>query len=432
MAIGVAYAAARWLAFDGAGAREFRDTIDYDEVARAPLASLRFFAGDHPPTVPFAYKLLGTGDGARLAGQLIFSIGCWLALAAAAVSCLRVGWMRVVGFTAVLVFSLSPNVIQWDAVLLSESISISLTAAAVGAWLLFAARPSAWAVALALMVTGAWALTRDPHTYVLLLAAVALGGSLLIARERLLRAVALAGVLVIAAVGLWSGSVGYERWQYPLQNIIAQRIAADPGALDYFRDAGMPVTPRFLELSRRYRAGSEDPFAHPAGIEDSARRREFLPFQFWLVDEGRGTYTRFLLTHPGYASDALSDLDHTLLDPDVDRYESERPGSGFGILGELFYPPGPVLPLVYLVVALGLAVAAALRWGWRATWAVPAFLIAVSLPFAVLAWHGEVLEIDRHGLIASIFLRLGTLLLALMAIDRLTGGRSQARLGPRA
>ena len=331
----MAYAAGRWLAFDGAGARAFRDTIDYDEVARAPLASLRFMAGDHPPTVPFAYKLLGTGDGTRLAGQLIFSIGSWLGLAAAAAASLRVGWLRVVGFTAVLAFSLSANVIEWDAVLLSESISISLTAALVGAWLLFAGRTSALTVALALAVTAAWALTRDPHTYVLLLAAVVLAASLLVPRERMLRGVALGGVVAIAAVGLWSGSVGYKRWQYPLQNIIAQRIADDDDALNYFRDAGMPVTPRFLELSRRYRAGAEDPFTHPAGIEDPTRRREFLPFQHWLVDEGRGTYTRFLLTHPGYASDALSDLDHILLDPDVERYESERPGSGFGILGKV-------------------------------------------------------------------------------------------------
>lgn len=430
IAIGAAYAAARWVAFDGAGAREFRDTIDYDEVARAPLASIRFMAGDHPPTVPFAYKLLGTSDGTRLAGQLIFSIACWLSLAAATAASLRVRWMQVAGFTAVLAFSLSANVIQWDAVLLSESISISLTAAAVAAWLVFAGRPSAWTVALALVVTAAWALTRDPHVYVLLIAAAVLAVSLLVPRERMLRAVALGGVVAIAALGLWSGSVGYERWQYPLQNIIAKRIAADPGALGYFRDAGMPVTPRFLELSREYRAGSPDPFAHPAGIEDPALRRTFLPFQFWLVDEGRGTYTRFLITHPGYASDAFADLDHILLDPDVADYASEQPGSGFGELGKVAYAPGPVLPLLYLVAALGLAVAAAARWGWRAAWAVPAFLIAVSLPFAVLAWHGEVLEIDRHGLIASIFLRLGALLLALMAIDRLAGGRSQARHDP--
>ena len=423
VALGVAYVAARIVAFLGVDAREFRDTIDYNEVADAPLNSRTFLSGDHPPTIPFAYKLLGDGDGGRLAGQLAFSILCWLALAATAASVLRDSWMRVLAFAAVLGFSLSIEVLLWDALLLSESISISLTAALVAAWLLFASRPSYWTVALALVVTGAWTLARDPHAYVLLMAAAVLAASLAVRNGRVLRAVALVGVLAIAATSIQSASVGYKRWEYPLQNIVAVRIAADPDDLDWFRDAGMPVTDEFLDRAEKYRAGADDPFAHPAGIENPDLRDTFLPFQFWIVDEGRGAYLEFLATHPGYVADAFGDLDHTLLDPEVERYQSEDPPWSFGALPYPFYPPGPVLPLVFLTAALALAVIAARRARPPPTWAVPLFLVASSLPFAVLVWHGEVLEIDRHGLIASQFLRLGALLLLIMALDDLIAGR---------
>jgi hypothetical protein len=121
-----------------------------------------------------------------------------------------------------------------------------------------------------------------------------------------------------------------------------------------------------------------------------------------------------------------------LLDPDVDRYQSEQHPSSFGLLPKLLYPPGAILPLAYLGVALALAGVPLRRGRPSPIWAVPIFLVAVSLPFAVIVWHGEVLEIDRHGLIASVFLRLGALLLALMAADRLADGRSPTRRASRA
>lgn len=434
LAIAVAYVATRSFAFLGVEARAFNDTTDYNEMAAAPIFSSKFLAGDHPPTVPLFYKVLGTGDGARLAAQLVFSVVCWLGLAAVTTSVLRDARVRVAAFAAILCFSLASQIVLWDALLLSESFSLSLTAALVAAWLLFAQRPGAWTVAVALAVTALWTLARDPHAYVLLVAAVGLAVSLLVRGGRGLRAIALAGVLAIALVSLQSASVGYKRWQYPLQNVVAKRIAADEEALDHFADAGMPVTPRFLELSRRYRTGTNtpDPFAHPAGITNPDRRPRYLPFQFWLVEDGRHTYTTYLLTHPGYVAKAFGDFDHVLLDPHVEWYRSEESPAEVALLPDLVYPPGAVLPPIYLAIALSLAVLAARRVRPPPAWAVPAFMIASSLPFALVAWHGEVLEIDRKGLIASVFLRLGALLLALMALDRVAAGRSRAPRDPRA
>jgi hypothetical protein len=416
------YVLARVIAFDGAEAREFHDTIDYKEVADAPILSKKFLAGDHPPTVPLVYKLLGTGDR-LLAGQLVFSIACWLALAAATASTLRDRRVRVVAFAAILAFSLSQGILLWDSVLLSESVSISLTAALVAAWLLFIRRPALWSLALVLVLTGFWGLARDPHAYVLLLVAAVLGASLLLRGQRLLKAVAIAGVVAVAAISFVSASAWYKRWQYPLQNIVALRISADPGALRHFERAGMPVTQEFVDLSRQYRADGVDPFHHPAAYGAPEFRAEFLPFQVWLMEEGRHTYVEYLLTHPGYVAKGLDEIDHILLDPSVSSYRSERPPSRFRVLPDLVYPASTLQMLLYLALAVALAAAVAVRKRPPTTWALPIFLALSSLPFALVVWHGEVLEPDRKGLIPSQFLRLGTLLLVLMAVDELVRRR---------
>jgi hypothetical protein len=423
LAIAVAYVAVRVLAFTGVDAREFQDTIDYRDVAAAPLWSAGFLAGKHPPTLPLLYKILGSGD-LCLDGQVAISTACWLALATATASAIRHPRVRLAAFAAILCFSLSRDVVMWDSILLSESISLSLTAASVAAWLLVVRRPGPVPLALALGATTLWTLARDPHAYVALLAAAALALSLVMGGHRRLRAIAALGLVAMATASLWSASVGFKRWQYPLQNLVTLRVAADPAGLDYFKRAGMPVTPRFVELSRQYRETGLDPFHYPAAYGDPSLRSQFLPFQIWLMREGRHVYTTYLLTHPGAVAAAFGELDHVLLAPRVDYYQSSRPPRAFPLPANVFFPRAPVLPLVYLAVVVLMAVAVTTRAGPRREWAVPIFLVASSLPFAVLVWHAEVLEADRHGLICTIFLRLGTLILGLMLADELVRGRS--------
>jgi hypothetical protein len=83
--------------------------------------------------------------------------------------------------------------------------------------------------------------------------------------------------------------------------------------------------------------------------------------------------------------------------------------------------------LAWLAIAGALAATVAMRWGARREWAVPLFLIAASGPFALFVYHAGAQELDRHALIPSILLRLGVLLLVLMAVDQLLRGRRAAR-----
>ncbi|MEK6276667.1 MAG: hypothetical protein AABM29_01450 [Actinomycetota bacterium] len=394
-----------------------------------PLFSEEFVAGWRAPTLPLLYKVLSS-DGLRIAGQLAISITCWLALAAVLSSSLADRRMQVLGFVSVLVFSLSPEILLWDPDLLSESISISLTAALAASWLLLLRDPTGFRVALMLAIAAAWTWARDPHPYLLLLLAAVVAASLLVGGRKRVRVVIVAGLVAISAAGILSASVGYPRWQYPLQNVIVLRISADPEALEYFEDEGMPVTRRFVKLTRSYRETDIDPFLYPVDPVEP-----LMGFQYWFQEEGRGPYARFLLTHPGFVDNAFGHLDNALLYPDVDgvdQYESEQGPWRFPLFTDLLYPRNPWLPLVYLGAVIGLAIAAFARAGPRLYWVVPAFLIGSSLPFAVFLYHGDAIEIDRHAFIASLFLRLGTLLLLLMAVDRLLTARASATERPEA
>jgi len=313
---------------------------------------------------------------------------------------------------------------MWDPLLLSESLSVSLTAALAASWLWLLRDPTWPRVALMLATAAAWTLARDPHAYVIALLAVTVAVSLLAGERRRIRAVAAAGLVAIAAAGIVSANADFPRWLYSLQNVVALRAAADPGKLDYFADAGMPVTHRFLVLSRRYRETGEDPFLFPV---DPVHPADLQPFQVWLADHGRRTYFRYLLTQPAYVAEAFGDFKRALLFPHVRRYASSSGPWRFPLLPDVLYPRNAWMPLVYLALAVGLALAAFRAAGPRLSWAIPAFLILGSVPFALVSYHGGALEVDRHALLPSLFLRLGTLLLALMALDRLLSRRAGGR-----
>jgi hypothetical protein len=425
------YVLFRLIGFLDADPRTFRDTSGYEDVAGYSILSPGFLAGGRAPTLPLLYKLV-TGDEARIWAQLVISIACWLAVAAAVAGTVRERLLRPLGFGAVLLFSLAPEIVLWDAVLLSESVSLSLTAALIAAWLWIARRPSPWSYGAMLALTAAWVMARDPHAYVVVGLALVLALSIAMSRTwggpRRLRATAAAALVALAAISFASANVRYARLAFPVQNVISVRISDEPDQLAYFEDAGMPVTPKLLAAMERQRE-TESALAgpgYPPTSDTPEHLRDATPFHRWLLTKGQSAYTRFLLTHPGVVAEAFGHLGQVLLDPEVAFYASHAsPWSG-GPAAAAIYPRRASVALAWLALAVGLGAFVGLRFGPRPEWVVPAFLIAASLPLAIIVYHGEVLELDRHGLVSSVFLRLGALLLILFAVDRWLQARSEA------
>jgi hypothetical protein len=291
----------------------------------------------------------------------------------------------------VLLFSATTQIILWDPLLLSESVSLSLTALLLAAWLLFVRSPTWLGVAGVLGITLLWTFARDSHAYVVLITALVVLGSLAQRSYRPQKAALTAGSVVIFALGVASANAGV-RWYQPMRDILLNRVAVDPGMEKYFADRLGPS---------------------------------------WRDVDARRVYARYLLTHPGYTfgdpffgtqTTPFSSTDNAsaLLDPDFRIYNdnaSDRAMPLPRLVGNLVYVPEKRNVLIVLLLVVAGAAAVAVRFGLSRLWIVPAVAIASTVPHGLVSYHLSGLEVDRHALEVAVILRLGLLILAAFAVD---------------
>ena len=377
------------------------DTPTYEDVSRASLLSADFWAGGRPFTVPLLWKLVAD-DQARIVAQLLLSIVAWLVLAAAVATCLRHRVAVKAAFALVLLFGTTTEIILWDPLLLSESVSLSLTVLMVAAWLVFLRRPSWAMVAVVLGATLLWTFTRDSHAYLLLFTALLLLVSLAQRAFRPQKAALAAGSVVIALLSVTSANEGL-RWYQPMRDILLNRVAVDPEMQSYFER----------------RLGPQ-----------------------WRDADARRVYARYLVTHVGYTlgdpffgsqTTPFSSTDNAraLLDPDFRIYNDNAADRGLPLpaaVDDVAYVHGKWIVLT-LTLVVGLAAAfVALRFGLPPPSLVPAALILSTIPHGLAVYHLSGLEVDRHALEVAVLLRLGVLLLALFALDALLEARRRRQV----
>jgi hypothetical protein len=368
------------------------DTPTYEQVSAASLLSTEFWAGARPFTVPMLWKLFGD-DHVRIVAHLVLSIVCWLVLAAAVAAAIRQKLVRRVAFALVLLFSATTEVILWDPLLLSESVSLSLAALLVAAWITFVGAPSWLTVAGVLGATVLWTFVRDSHAYVSLFVAVAVLASLAYRSGRPYKAVLAAGIVVVAALSVVSANAGF-RWYQPMRDILLNRVAADRGMEEYFAT----------------RLGPN-----------------------WRESDARRVYARYLITHPAYTFGdpffgsqttpfSSADSASALLDPDLRIYNDNAADRGLPLpaaVDDAVFVHGKKSMFALVLVIAVAAAAVAIRFRASPVWIVPVVMLVSTVPHALVAYHLSGLEVDRHALEAALLLRVGTLILALIALDAL-------------
>lgn len=368
------------------------DTPTYEQVSAVSLLSTDFWAGARPFTVPLLWKLFGD-DHLRIVAHLTLSIVAWLALAAAVATAIQLRLVRRLAFSLVLLFSATTEIILWDPLLLSESVSLSLAAVLVAAWVWLVRAPSWSRVAAVLCATLLWTFVRDSHAYVALFVAVAVFASLAYRSGRPYKAALAAGSVVVALLGMASASEG-SRWYQPMRDILLNRVAADRGMEDYFEARLGPG---------------------------------------WRDADARRVYARYLLAHPAYTFGdpffgsqttpfSSADSASALLDPDLRIYNDNAADRALPLPAlvddaAFVHGKGVVLALVFFIAALAAAVA--FRFRASPVWIVPVVMLISTIPHGLVAYHLSGLEVDRHALEAAVLLRVGALILALFALDAL-------------
>jgi hypothetical protein len=269
-------------------------------------------------------------------------------------------------------------------------------------------------VALALL----WATARDPNGYVLLCALVFPATWVVRSRHRRLPAALLAGLLVAAVAGI-AASNGSERWEVPLVNVIGHRILPDGGATAMFHSRGMPqLTPQV-----EHALGA-------TGFIDHERLREspgWADFDRWLDDAGRQTYIRYLAAHPGQAIATTFGARRQLFEVRPPPSPSNYPLADYRPVGMaeplprwltgVVFPPGGGQLLLLLAAVAAASIALRRRGAGTRFWTLPAALVALAVPHALVVTLGDTSELTRHALLLGVTVRVAVVVAAVQVLD---------------
>ena len=396
-----AFALLRFYAVTGLGTTTFPDTNSYRTLD---------FLGAAPRlwTVPLVYKII-SADGARVAFQLLLGIGCWSTLAIVVAGIPRSPALARIGAGAVLILGLTIQVTQWDMTLLSESISNSLTILTIAGILLVARRQTTAAFALLLTALLLWTFARQVNTIILLLT---LPFALVVAFRQLRRRSALIltyFLVVITAWGIYDTSRDTGIWYLNSYGIYAERYVGDPNAEKYFTDHHIPLTDQIRADHAKYQGGNSPGYKNPAVYKA-------------FKDHWRPAYVQYLITHPfSTLRKPLNDAS-TLLAVNVP-YGRPRAVLPDPVQNSAFGVSGGDFPFLFLaVVALWIAARTRRKEMSASDWAGAA-IVAIGLVWYLVVWHLSADELVRLEVPVALTLRLGLLVLALTATDRLLAAR---------
>ncbi|MCX8024097.1 MAG: hypothetical protein N3A60_02715 [Thermanaerothrix sp.] len=401
--------------------RTFYDAYSYVVVAEKPLASAAFWMADRPFSLPLLYKVLGvttanyndSGAMYRVAtAQRWLSIFAWSALAVTVALSLRQRWIRLLGFAIILLFSLALEVSLWDFLLLSESLSFSFFALVLAGWLALlkmgghqfrgASLLGDTLMVINVCFMGLYSFTRDSNLYFLLIAAVVFA-LYLVLRWRTLHlrwpfVGLILGILVLLGIQNYTLIHG-NRWQIHIYDNLKVRIMPDSQVRAFFVNAGLPLTPRFLEIQalsqRQYQVAM---FTEPA----------LQPVREWIEEKGRATYLVYLLSRP--LPTLLEPLRHAYQLFNGNNTEYRRPigplSRRLELVDALMYPRWMGILGAFLLLGLGGAIGYWRGQDINPIWVLILILMASLYPLMLLVWHGNPLEIERHAAQIGIQVRL--------------------------
>ena len=233
------------------------------------------------------------GTETLVRNQTVISILCWVAGALLLGSSLNGWFAKALTVLLVLAFGFVPQVADWDSILSSESLSISLFILLIG--LLVKVLPNgeddkagSWIAAVLLLpVNALWVFTRDTNSYFVVIEALILilGGIIYWIRRKGQRVSALLCGFCLAALFVFQQGTfrESERWLLPLLNNMTANIFPYEERVEFFEENGMPADEEILSLK-----GS----AEYNQIYDNEL------FIRWAKRYGMSTYQKFLLSMP--------------------------------------------------------------------------------------------------------------------------------------
>ena len=382
------------------------------------LFDLSFYASERPFTSDLFFKLCGSNPEYAVAGQKVMSLLCWSILGLAAAALVPGPAARIVFY--LLFFSLQFwwNIAAWNCIIRSESLSFSFFAAWLACVLFFLHKPSAQRLILLSVISLFFSFIRDNLPYSVLLFALLLAVIAFICRLKQYKKYFTAYIMIMVVIFVLqsiSCQVG-KRHQFPLINVIFQRILPDEKYTQWFIEKGLPADDTLLRWKGKW--GSSNDFA-------LYRDGKYDKFMDWTLHEGKYVYAYFLLSHPRYtittpllAKDKL--LSYNLFQYTYYNYPKDSRLSNWidmvflVLYGLLNFPAAIGLTLVSLYCFIKQR---------EMIYSIPTLLTATFLFNAMFIYHADAMEVSRHSLMNVIAFQTISCLALLLVYKQYRGGK---------
>ncbi len=397
------------------------DTQSYVDASQAPLFSKEIMTGRRLLTTNLVYKIFEPEEGYQITVngsiettrraiqpgfdritifQLIISVVGWGALAFVTAEFLKDPLMKILGSVFVLMFAFTPQMADWDSILMSESLTFSLFALqlAFAIKIVFSLyrNPNAdirpWFISWA-VVFFFWVFLRDSNLLAAIATIFVLSGSLVFQNYRKNKYIYTGIILlvIITALGI-ATSTNSIRSQVQIANIYKDDIFSDRGLISIFKDLGMPQP-------------------------DSAEYRA------WFKKNGARTLFRFMLSHPGYSiTKIIRDFPQTFTEIKQTYFKVPELGKAresLSLIGDALHPEETTPFLIGGLLLAGISYLAIPNtdflirpWTWIAIWL---FLTASATMIPTIL--GDTWALNRHALFSTMIYRLCMWLFPIIILD---------------
>ena len=396
------------------------DTITYVEAAQVPLFSAEIMTGRRLLTTNLIYKVFEPEDGYEILVngsidttrrifqpgfdkivilQLALSILGWSLLAWFVAESLRNPWLKVLSALLILVFAYTPQMADWDSILMSESLTFSLFALQLALMIKIAstlyndpnAKITGWVIPWGIAIFF-WVFLRDTNLFTVLMMIGMI--VILLVSKRYRKNKTLSGITIflslIFAIGLYTSSVSV-RSTVQLVNLYKDDIFPNPTMVEFFQQYGMP---------------------------------EFgtLKFEEWVREHGTSAMARFMFSHPGYPALKIVRDFEPAFDEIKQTYFTARDLNPsrevlFGI-GNALHPENTTPFLMSVILLLGTILLAAKNvdnsrlWAWLGLWLF--FSSSLTLIPTIL---GDTWALNRHALYSTTIFRFMTWIFPIIIMD---------------
>jgi hypothetical protein len=411
--------------------RTWLDTKSYIDLASHSVFQLSFWIGNRPPLLPLIYKALGGNVESYTTWafmnnvvhvQLIISYVSWVILAFSVSNQFRSLFSKVFSSVSIMFVSLSIFTNFWDKLLLSESISNSLFVLLISFWF-FALTVKNRAANIFLCITTIvvatlYCMVRDSNPYFVLFAGFCLLGYFglkKVTKQYISNKIPYFGVVFIFlfALSFLSATSG-QRSKSNITHVLADGNSI-PKVKLFFAQKG-------IDLAQ---------FSACATINLEKTNNEcevIIQSNKELIENSSTLYYQFLITHPGYVLSAPLKSLSSLLSPISTEYRHTLKITPEWIyfLGKTFTPIGNwVYPATIVFSIIGLTITAKEK---RKPYLILAFLFLSIFPMALLIFHADTLEIERHAQQLFLQSRLCFWLSCILLVDALKSQQRNKRL----